>query len=151
MSDNVDRTIPQANVSLTYDGAALNFTWNEASGTLTATLPAADNGYHRITRHRCRRQRQPEPGLGGYRAPATERVSPFADLAGHWADPMPPSSMTTASPRVPAARSPWYEPDRNISRAEFFTLVARWMDLDLTPYTDVALPFADAATSLTGR
>lgn len=39
MSDNVDRTIPQSNVSLTYDGATLNFTWNEASGTLTATLP----------------------------------------------------------------------------------------------------------------
>ena len=49
VSDNVDRTIPQANVSLTYDGAALNFTWNEASGTLTATLPAADSGYHRVS------------------------------------------------------------------------------------------------------
>ena len=42
VSDNVDRTIPQANVSLTYDGAALNFTWNEASGTsMTPACPRA--------------------------------------------------------------------------------------------------------------
>ena len=49
VSDNMDKTIPQGNLTLTYDGAPLQFTWNESAGTLSATLPAADNGYHRVT------------------------------------------------------------------------------------------------------
>ena len=49
VSDDVDKTIPQSNVSVTYDGTDISFTWNESAGTLSAALPAADSGYHRVT------------------------------------------------------------------------------------------------------
>ncbi|MCI8527297.1 MAG: S-layer homology domain-containing protein, partial [Oscillospiraceae bacterium] len=38
-----------------------------------------------------------------------------------------------------------FQPGRQITRAEFFTMLARWMGLDLEQYQDVALPFNDAA------
>ena len=41
---------------------------------------------------------------------------------------------------------PVYQPEKNITRAEFFAMVARWMDLDLTQYANVELPFVDAAS-----
>ena len=39
----------------------------------------------------------------------------------------------------------YYQPGTNITRAEFFTMVARWMGLDLTEFESVELPFADTA------
>lgn len=80
VSDNVDRTIPQANVSLTYDGATLNFTWNEASGTLTATLPAADSGYHRVSVTACDASGNLARASADIK-PAGTRTSPFGDMA----------------------------------------------------------------------
>lgn len=38
-----------------------------------------------------------------------------------------------------------YQPDKNITRAEFFALTARWLGLDLSQYAGVELPFADSA------
>ena len=145
MSDNVDRTIPQANVSLTYDGAALNFTWNEASGTLTATLPAADSGYHRVSVTACDASGNLARASADVK-PAGTRTSPFGDMAGHWAEPYATYLYDTGVSKGTGVEIPVYQPEKNITRAEFFAMVARWMDLDLTQYANVELPFVDAAS-----
>ena len=144
MSDNVDRTIPQANVSLTYDGATLNFTWNEASGTLTATLPAADSGYHRVSTA-CDASGNLARASADIK-PAGTRTSPFGDMAGHWAEPYATYLYDTGVSKGTGVEIPVYQPEKNITRAEFFAMVARWMDLDLTQYANVELPFVDAAS-----
>ena len=145
VSDNVDRTIPQESVSLTYDGAALSFTWNESTGTLSAALPAADTGYHRATVT----VSDASGNLGRASAdiqPASARTSPFADMTGHWAEAYATYLYDTGVSVGVGEDTLLYQPDKSITRAEFFTMVARWMDLDLTQYAGVELPFVDAAS-----
>ena len=145
VSDNVDRTIPQESVSLTYDGAALSFTWNESTGTLSASLPAADTGYHRATVT----VSDASGNLGRASAdiqPASDRTSPFADMTGHWAEQYATYLYDNGISIGTGVDTVVYQPDKSITRAEFFTMVARWMDLDLTQYAGVELPFVDAAS-----
>ena len=145
VSDNVDRTIPQESVSLTYDGAALSFTWNESTGTLSASLPAADTGYHRATVT----VSDASGNLGRASAdiqPASDRTSPFADMTGHWAEQYATYLYDNGISMGTGVETVVYQPDKSITRAEFFTMVARWMDLDLTQYAGVELPFVDAAS-----
>lgn len=146
VTDDVDRSIPQKNLSLTYDGERLGFTWNESTGTLSATLPAADAGYHRVSVSAA----DASGNLSRASAdvlPAGERTQVFTDMGGHWADAyaafLYDAGVTNG---VSAADgSLLYQPDKNITRAEFFALTARWLGLDLSQYAGVELPFADSA------
>ena len=145
IQDDVDKTIPKEAVTLTYDGKPLDFSWNEASGTLTAALPAADSGYHRLS------VIASDASGNLYRAskdilPAGGRTSPFVDMTGHWAEPYATYLYDTGVSNGGSVDAPVYLPDKNITRAEFFTMVARWMGLDLSQYSSVQLPFVDAAT-----
>ena len=142
VSDNMDKTIPQGNLTLTYDCAPLQFTWNESAGTLSATLPAADNGYHRVTLV----AGDASGNLARASAdisPATQRTSPFGDMAGHWAEPYATFLYDQGISQGIGGDVPQYQPNRNITRAEFFAMVAHWMDLDPALYSGVELPFAD--------
>lgn len=142
VTDNMDKTIPQGNLTLTYDGAPLQFTWNESAGTLSATLPAADNGYHRVTLV----AGDASGNLARASAdisPATQRTSPFGDMAGHWAEPYATFLYDQGISQGTGGDVPQYQPNRNITRAEFFAMVAHWMDLDPALYSGVELPFAD--------
>ena len=142
VTDNMDKTIPQGNLTLTYDGAPLQFTWNESAGTLSATLPAADNGYHRVTLV----AGDASGNLARASAdisPATQRISPFGDMAGHWAEPYATFLYDQGISQGTGGDVPQYQPNRNITRAEFFAMVAHWMDLDPALYSGVELPFAD--------
>ena len=71
---------------------------------------------------------------------------PFADMTDHWALPyakyLYEQKVTTG---VPVEEALYYNPGENITRAEFFTMTARWMGLDLTQYESVELPFVDVA------
>ena len=143
MQDDVDKTLAQGNLSLTYDGAELPFTWNESTGTLTATLPAADSGYHRVSVYAADASGNLARASADVQ-PATPRTSPFSDMTGNWADAYATYLYDTGVSNGTGGDTPAFQPSRQITRAEFFAMVARWMGLDLTQYADVALPFADA-------
>ena len=49
VSDDVDKQFDKSQITLTYDGKTMDFTWNADTSTLTAALPAADSGVHRVT------------------------------------------------------------------------------------------------------
>ena len=142
VSDDVDQTIPQANVSVTYDGTNLSFTWNESKGTLTATLPAADSGYHRVSVTVSDASGNLARASADIK-PSAQRTSPFGDMTGHWAEPYATFLYDQGISQGTGGDVPQYQPNRNITRAEFFAMVAHWMDLDLTQYSGVELPFAD--------
>ncbi len=144
VTDDMDRSIPAENVTVTYDGTPVEKSWNAASGALSATLPAADGYAHRVTVE--------ISDASGNLARASADVAPsaanqnvFTDMNGHWAalyaTYLYRSGITqgTGGDGAPLV----YSPDRNISRAEFFALVARWLGLDLTASENVTLPFAD--------
>ena len=143
VKDDLDQTIPQSNVTLTYDGKVLTGTWNESTGTLTATLPAADSGYHRVTVTASDASGNLARASADVK-PSSSRTSPFGDMTGHWAEPYATFLYDQGISQGTGGATPQYEPNKNISRAEFFALVARWMDLDLEQYANVELPFADA-------
>ncbi|WP_300267884.1 phosphodiester glycosidase family protein [uncultured Flavonifractor sp.] len=143
VKDDLDQTIPQGNVTLTYDGEVLTGAWNESTGTLTATLPAADSGYHRVTVTASDASGNLARASADVQ-PSSSRTSPFGDMTGHWAEPYATFLYDQGISQGTGGATPQYQPNKNISRAEFFALVARWMDLDLEQYASVELPFADA-------
>lgn len=143
VKDDLDQTISQGNVTLTYDGEVLTGAWNESTGTLTATLPAADSGYHRVTVTASDASGNLARASADVQ-PSSSRTSPFGDMTGHWAEPYATFLYDQGISQGTGGATPQYQPNKNISRAEFFALVARWMDLDLEQYASVELPFADA-------
>lgn len=141
VSDDVDRTIAQGAVLLQYDGAMLTGAWNGTTGTLTAQLPEPGTASHRITVTAV--DISGNVGRASYDVPGDATV-PFVDMAEHWAlsyaGYLYEQGVTNG---VADGEELYYQPSSNITRAEFFTMVARWMGLDLTQYEDVELPFAD--------
>lgn len=69
-TDNVDHSIPKSSVSVTYDGAALSFTWNESTMTGSAALPGRGRRVSPGLGDSGRCQRQSGPGV---RRPDTRR------------------------------------------------------------------------------
>ncbi len=142
VTDNLDQSIPQGNITLTYDGKVLSGSWNESTGTLTATLPAADNSIHRVTVTAA--DASGNLGRGSADRAAAASANPFGDTAGNWAEQYAAFLYYQGISQGTGGDTPQFQPGKNITRAEFFALVARWMGLDLESYADVELPFADA-------
>ena len=153
VSDNVDKDFAKSAITLTLDGKSVDFTWNQSTGTLTYTLPASDGKLHRLTVTAA--DQSGNVGRGSYNIlPTTNEdgsttyQSPFADMTAHWAD-----LYTTylhdmgVIQGVESSAGLLFQPDKNITRGEFSLMVARWMGLDLTAYSDVTLPFADLDTT----
>lgn len=143
VSDNVDRSIPAGAVILQYDGAVLTGTWNEKTGTLFANLPAAGAAEHRVT--------VTAVDVSGNLGRASQSVGEgatliFADMEEHWAASYANYLYAQGITKgVSQGTTLCYQPDANITRAEFFTMVARWMGLDLSQSDGVSLPFADTS------
>ncbi|MEQ2442076.1 phosphodiester glycosidase family protein [Pseudoflavonifractor intestinihominis] len=147
VSDDVDKQFDKSQITLTYDGKTMDFTWNAANSTLTATLPAADNGLHRVTVTVSDASGNLGRGSATQSAAGTA-TSAFTDTQGHWAasyaDYLYQRGITTGVPNE-ADGTLQFQPDRTITRGEFFAMVARWLGVDMSQYSDVTLPFVDAA------
>ena len=139
-SDDLSRDL---SVSLTYDGNAVTGTWNNAAGTYTAAIPDPGLTAHRLTATVT--DASGNIGRGTCDLPGSTGAI-FADMDDHWAaqsaNYLYQQGITTG---VSTGGTPYFQPDVNMTRAEFATMVARWMGLDLTQYESVQLPFADAA------
>ena len=145
VSDDVDKSFLSGSVVLTYDGKALSAAWDSATSTLTATLPAGDGRAHRVTVTAV--DASGNLGRASVDIPASAELNNvFEDMNGHWAATYATYlyNAGVTSSVVPDALK--FAPDRNITRGEFFAMVARWMGLDLNDYSGVPLPFADAAS-----
>ena len=145
VSDDLSRNLTGAYMEVTFDGTALESSWDAASGTLTATLPASDGKAHRVT--------VTASDASGNLTRASLDIEPdgahanvFTDMTEHWAARyatyLYDTGVTsgTGEPGGPLT----FAPDRSITRGEFFALTARWLGLDLEQYAGTGLPFADA-------
>lgn len=143
--DNLDKRFDAAQVSVTYDGKSQKFTFDAASNTIKATLPAADGKLHRVTVAVSDASGNLGRGTANIEATA-QRDSVFADIKGHWAEPyatyLYDQGITTGVPDDKTGLL-YFQPDKAITRGEFFVMVARWMRVDLTKYAGVELPFVD--------
>lgn len=142
VSDDVDQSFTADQVSITYDGSTIASSWDSATSTLTANLPASDGRAHRITVTAA--DASGNLGRASTDITASDGMSNvFADMDGHWAKSYATYLYYAGVTCSVSADALLFAPDRNITRGEFFTMVARWMNLDLNSYTGVELPFAD--------
>lgn len=143
VSDNMDRSFPAGAVTMTVDGMPVSAEWNASGSLLIYTLPpAAENsGFRRVT--------VTAVDVSGNLSRAsldigTPDETAFADLESHWARPYADylyrQKVTNG---VTEGDRQYFLPDNNITRAEFFTMTARWLGLDLDVYGETVLPFSD--------
>lgn len=146
VSDNVDRSFTRGQLTLSYDGMPLDFQWDEAAGVLTAALPEAGAACHRVSVTATDASGNLGRGSAGI-APPEGRESVFSDMADSpyrlQATHLYDTAVTNGVPTVDGLA---FQPDKHITRAEFFALVARWLNLDLGLYAGVELPFADTSS-----
>lgn len=143
VGDNVDKVFSTGQVTAAYDGKALEGSWNATSGTFTAALPESDGLSHRITV--TARDQSGNLGRASWDIRGESQVE-FLDMVDHWAASYAGYLYEQGITKgVTEGEERYYQPGTNITRAEFFTMVARWMGLDLTEFESVELPFADTA------
>ena len=139
IADAVDGVLPRSAVSVTWDGAAQDFTYDAASGTLTTSL-VSDGQPHRVTV--TARDASGNIGRASYDVPvAADRESVFTDTADYWGANFVEFLYTSGVTTGYADGT--FRPNQNITRAQFSVMLYRSLGLDETRYSNVELPFAD--------
>ncbi len=154
ITDDMTRAFDKAQIKVTRDGKPLSFTWDSSKGALSAALPAGDGAAHRLTVTaadlcgnigRASYDQKPAPS-GGCPDGEICPPSPFADTEGHWASEYALylyDHEITVGIETPSGLE--FQPQKNITRGEFFLMISRWMGLNLGDYDSVQLPFDDTA------
>ena len=142
VSDAVDGVLPESSVSVTWDGDAQSFTYNAATGVLSASL-VSDGRPHRVTV--TARDASGNIGRASYDVPVGADWTPvFTDTQGYWAasyvDFLYDAGITTGY------ADGTFRPNQNISRQQFAVMLFRYLGLDGSQYESVTLPFADASS-----
>lgn len=143
VSDNVDQELPAGAVKVTYDGRELTGKWNAASGTLTVTLPAEDGLTHRVSVT----SMDASGNLGRQSMEVGEGPTLlFEDMEDHWAAAYANYLYGQGITKGVSLEEGvlLYQPNSNITRAEFFTMIARWLGLNTESAGEEELPFDDA-------
>ncbi|MEG1988867.1 MAG: S-layer homology domain-containing protein [Oscillibacter sp.] len=140
--DEVDGVPARSAVSVTLDGKPVDFSYNTATGAVSATLAVADTNGHRVSI-------AARDGSGNLARTACDIVSTsatpaFSDTANHWAAPFVDFLKTGGITNGYDDGS--FRPDKNISRQEFSVMLFRYLGLDAAKYEHVVLPFADSAS-----
>ncbi|MDO4551967.1 MAG: phosphodiester glycosidase family protein [Bacillota bacterium] len=149
ISDQGDPNPVAENINVTYDGAALALSL--AGSLFTASLPEeAEDSEAAI--HRVVATVKDQSGNLGKAALTIEseealETQPFVDMEGHWAVENTTYLYSQGVINgVERAEGLYYQPDNNMTRSEFAVIMANWLVEDLSAYSAVSLPFADAAS-----
>lgn len=141
VKDAVDGVLPKASVSVLLDGKAVSFSYNTATGALTASLPVSDTNGHRVTVLAC----DASGNIGRASCDiAGTGTAQFADTNGVWCgtyvDWLKTAGITTGY------TDGTFRPGKKITRQEFAVMLCRYLGLDTEGYTGTNLPFADSST-----
>ena len=140
ISDAADRHPAKNGVSVTVDGKAAAFTYDESTGALTAQLTLEGTGAHRVTV--TARDASGNIGRASCDIAAAGGEAQFRDTAGYWAgtyvDWLKTAGITSGF------EDGTFRPDQSITRQQFAVMLYRYLGVDGTQYEDVTLPFADS-------
>ena len=137
VKDDIDgAAIPT--IRVTYDGKGYtSYTYDQSSGALSITLPAADGAQHRVSV--VAGDASGNLSRAGVNAGTSSATPAFADMQDHWANDavayLKRSGISNGS-------NGNFLPDTNISRQEFAVLLARYLGSS-QDHSSVQLPFAD--------
>ena len=139
LSDAADRHPAKSGVSVTVDGKAAAFTYDESTGALTAQLTLEGTGAHRVTV--TARDASGNIGRASCDIAAAGGEAQFRDTAGYWAgtyvDWLKTAGITSGF------EDGTFRPDQSITRQQFAVMLYRYLGVDGAQYEDVTLPFAD--------
>lgn len=145
IKDVIDTELSAEKIKLTFDGEALEFTYDRDNKTLTANLPALDGAMHRVViRATDKSGNISRKGLTIPRTASQDSV--FVDMEGHWA--IENTIYLYGQGVVNGVETEgglMYNPDKSITRAEFAVLMKNWLAGQAKGYENVTLPFIDAA------
>ena len=137
--DAVDGILPKGSVSVTWDGAATDFSYSAETGILI-TSAVSDGAPHRITVYA--KDGSGNIGRASYDCPVAESAHRFTDTQDYWAadyvDYLYTSGITTGY------ADGTFRPNDSITRAQFSAMLFRYLGLSESQYEGVTLPFADA-------
>ncbi len=144
VKDAVDGVPAKTGLRVAYDGKALNFNYNESTGALSATLPAADGAAHRVTVT----ARDVSGNLGRASrdiAAGADRTPKFSDTKGYWA--VDYCDFLYAHGIDKGFRDGTFRPDQKLTRLQFAEMLYNTLvhtgELNPADYAGVILPFAD--------
>ena len=142
--DGVDGILPKRFVTVTLDGKAVNFDYNEADGFVSVDLPpiGVSAAPSRVTV--TARDASGWIGRASVDLPAYNWEHRFRDIDGYWAadyiDWLGANGI--AEPYADGA----YRPTQSITRLEFAIMLYRASGLDGSKYWTLQLPYADLAS-----
>ena len=149
VSDGVDGTVPQNQMTLLVDGKATAFTLSGSTVTANLSSALSDGKTHRVSLTAW--DASGNMSRSSWDVAATAAVSsPFVDLttasgSTHWAasyvNYLYDRGVITG---IEEKGSYYAKPDKEMTRAEFAVMLMRWMGLKEEDYANVTLPFADA-------
>ena len=142
VADDVDGLLSRSAISVTWDGAEQDFTYDPDTGALSTSL-ISDGRPHRITVTAY--DASGNIGRASYDVPTSADWTPsFTDTQDYWAaayvDFLYSAGITTGYD------DGTFRPDQNISRQQFAVMLFRYLGLDGSQYEGVSLPFADASS-----
>ncbi len=144
--DQSEGVLPLELLRLTVDGEDRTFEYDASGGLLSAELPPTDVSSHvMLTAYdRSGNYNSASILLEGTDEPV------FSDMTGHWARKYVNylSGLGVINGRPAEDGTAYFDPDSQITRAEFAVMLCRWLKLDLSAYggelrfaDDEAIPF----------
>lgn len=137
--------ISTSNITLTHDGTKQTFTYNAATGDLSFQLPAeTGGGLHRVTITATDFSGNISRASYEYTTAGDDPGNIFVDMAGHWAAPY--VNYAAANKILNGQvidELTYYNPDNNMTRAEFAVALSNFLKVDKSAYSATELPFLD--------
>ena len=142
VADDVDGLLSRSAISVTWDSAEQDFTYDPDTGALSTSL-ISDGRPHRVTVTAY--DASGNIGRASYDVPTSADWTPsFTDTQGYWAatyvDFLYSAGITTGYD------DGTFRPNQNISRQQFAVMLFRYLGLDGSQYANVTLPFADSGS-----
>ena len=138
--DQAEGILPAELLRLTVDGEELSFSYDASGGFIRTELPQTERSLHvMLTAY----DRSGNYNSASILLEGTGKRA-FTDMDGHWARKYVEylSGLSVISGRPAEDGTAYFDPDSQITRAEFAVMLCRWLKLDLTAYGS-ELRFAD--------
>ncbi len=141
--DQAEGILGEAYLQLTADGEALSFDYDDSIGRIKAALPMPDPCIRIVLTAYDR--------SGNYNSSSllldSGAPSAFPDMDGHWASRYVEHmrNMGVIAGRLADDGTVYFDPDSEVTRAEFAVMLCRWLGIDTSAY-DETLRFADEST-----
>jgi hypothetical protein len=141
-TDHSGTLLRKSDITLTLNGTAVPFEFNEATGAVTASRELPTEGVHVVTLIAANSFGNYDRITREFDQPTVYRAQSFADISSHWAG----KYIELLDRRgVLAKTSNTFRPGDVITRAEVAVMMSNVLKLDEAAWSNITLPYVDLA------